>query len=81
MSGSKDACCAKHGSVPTVFGKMRTQNLTVVRLDPLVCVDRYVVSLVDGCLEFDRALGAIQQVKNRGISVKANAPIEGKMFW
>ncbi len=24
---------------------------------------------------------AIKQVKNRGISVKANAPIEGKMFW
>ncbi len=24
---------------------------------------------------------AIKQVKSLGISVKANAPIEGKMFW
>lgn len=36
VRGSNEACLD--------FDKMATQGLTVMRLDPLVCLDRYVVS-------------------------------------
>ena len=44
VSGSNGACFAQHGALPTNFDKMATQGLTVMRLDHLVCVDRYVVT-------------------------------------
>ena len=56
VSGSNGACCVKHGTVPTVFGEIPTQNLTIMKLDPLICVDRYVISMKSRSISFYRAL-------------------------
>jgi hypothetical protein len=60
VRGSHGACFAKHGTLPLIFNKMATQSLTVMRLDRLVCLDRYVVSTDNnwnGRITLQRALG------------------------
>jgi hypothetical protein len=57
VRGINGACFAQHGTSPTSFNRMATQSLTVMRLDHLVCVDRYVVSADSDGTTLQRALG------------------------
>jgi hypothetical protein len=53
----RGACFAGHGCVPVSFGKIPTQSMSAMRLKPSSRVDRYQVSLDNGRLSFERALG------------------------
>mmetsp|Transcript_12500 Transcript_12500/g.21643 ORF Transcript_12500/g.21643 Transcript_12500/m.21643 type:complete len:224 (+) Transcript_12500:2-673(+) len=56
VRATKGACFAQHGATPEPSGKIPTQSLSVMRMDPSVRVDRYQVSL-NQKIDFERALG------------------------
>jgi hypothetical protein len=53
----RGACFSQHGAVPVSFGKIPTQSLSAMRLDPNTEVDRYQISVQYDELAFERALG------------------------
>lgn len=75
IKGVDGACFSKHGTLPILFDKIPTQSISVMRIDPLACIDRYVVSSRDYRLGFQRALGGDTSQHKQLFSVESDKEV------